>query len=124
MRHIFPRILKSGLGGLLVISCLFLSLSAAAAATTSVLPEHRPLISFPDKDRASAGERRVVRIGWFSQYGSYHSKDNALWGYLPALFEALDHFVDWDIQWVQVGLENVTQKLAAGEIDLDRKSVV
>ena len=118
MRHIFPPILKSGLGSLLVVFCLFLPLSAAAAVSTSVLPEHRPLISFPDKDRASAGERRVVRIGWFSQYGTFHSKDNALWGYLPALFEALDHFVDWDIQWVQVGLENVTQKLAAGEIDL------
>ena len=118
MRHIFPRILKSGLGGLLVVSCLLLPLSAAAAASAPVLPEHRPLLSFPDKDRTSAGERRVVRIGWFSQYGNFHSKDNALWGYLPALFEALDHFVDWDIQWVQVGLENVTQKLAAGEIDL------
>lgn len=118
MRHIFPRILKSGLGGLLVVSCLLLPLSAAAAASAPVLPEHRPLLSFPDKDRTSAGERRVVRIGWFSQYGNFHSKDNALWGYLPALFEALDHFVDWDIQWVQVGLENVTEKLAAGEIDL------
>ena len=118
MRHIFPPILKSGLGNLLVLFCLFLPLSAAAAAAASVLPEHRPLISFPDKDRTSDGERRVVRIGWFSQYGNFHSKDNALWGYLPALFEALDHFVDWDIQWVQVGLENVTDKLAAGEIDL------
>lgn len=118
MRHILPRILKSGLGSLLVAFCLCFSLSAAAAVSMSDTPEHRPLISFPDRDSTSAGERRVVRIGWFSQYGSFHSKDNALWGYLPALFEALDHFVNWDIQWVQVGLDDVAEKLSAGEIDL------
>ena len=118
MRHMIPRILKSGLGSLAVVICLLFPFLSAAAAPSQVFPEHRPLISFPDKDRTPAGERRVVRIGWFSQYGSFHSKDNALWGYLPALFEALDHFVDWDIQWVQVGLENVAEKLAAGEIDL------
>ncbi len=114
-----PSRLTYGLVCLAVALSLSLPLRALSSeATAPWLLENHPLTTFPDKDRTAAAERRVVRIGWFSQYGPFHSKDNALWGYVPALFEALDHFMDWDIQWVQVSLDNVKDKLASGDIDL------
>lgn len=113
------RLSLHGLYCLALIVCLLSGLESGTVMATpsrDIVPH--PLITFPDKHRHTSGERRTVRIGWFDQYGGFHSKENALWGYIPALFEALDHFVDWDIEWVQVSLENVREKLATGEVDL------
>lgn len=76
-----PSRLTYGLVCLAVALSLSLPLRALSSeASAPWLLENHPLTTFPDKDRTAAAERRVVRIGWFSQYGPFHSKDNALWG--------------------------------------------
>ncbi len=120
MRNCSPQTLLRNLGALALVFCVLLPCRIPAAeAPSGSHAATRMLASFPDR-HASRQEapKRTVRVGWFKQYGFFHSKDNALWGYLPSLFEALDHFADWDIQWVEVSLENAREKLENGEIDL------
>ena len=63
-------------------------------------------------------ERQTVRIGLLEPYGFFHSRDNALRGYMPALFEGMGQLAGWKVEWVSVSLDRLSDALTRGEIDL------
>lgn len=76
-----------------------------------------PLFAGQDEERQDE-ERRTVRIGLLEPYGFFHSRDNALRGYMPALFEGMGQLAGWKVEWVSVSLDRLSDALTRGEIDL------
>ena len=65
-----------------------------------------------------ARKPQVVRIGLLEAYGFFHSRDNALRGYMPALFESMGQLAGWKVEWVSVTLDSLEEDFAKGRIDL------
>lgn len=61
---------------------------------------------------------QTVRIGLLEPYGFFHSRDNALRGYMPALFEGLGQLSGWKVEWVSITLDTLKESLETGRIDL------
>ena len=73
---------------------------------------------FPPLAGQQARKPQVVRIGLMESYGFFHSRDNALRGYMPALFESLGHLAGWKVEWVSVTLDSLLEDFEKGRIDL------
>ncbi len=73
---------------------------------------------FPPMASHLARKPQVVRIGLMESYGFFHSRDNALRGYMPALFEGLGQLAGWKVEWVSVTLDSLQEDFEKGRIDL------
>lgn len=73
---------------------------------------------FPPMATHLARKPQVVRIGLLDAYGFFHSRDNALRGYMPALFESMGQLAGWKVEWVSVTLDSLEEDFAKGRIDL------
>lgn len=92
---------------------LTISILPAGAQPSSTAP-----FRFYPEERKQVKEQQIVRIGLFDQYGFFHSRDNALRGYMPALFESLGHLAGWKVEWVSIDLDKVEESLKNGTVDL------
>lgn len=96
--------------------CALCSLPAQPAGAQMFSSGSLPF--FPPMATHLARKPQVVRIGLLEAYGFFHSRDNALRGYMPALFESMGQLAGWKVEWVSVTLDSLEEDFAKGRIDL------
>lgn len=64
------------------------------------------------------GEKRVVRVGWFSHVPLQMNEDGVYSGYNYDYLQELAEFADWEYEYVETTVAEALSMLQNGEIDL------